>query len=147
MAHELSRAKKWIVDALKADATLLPLIGGATNTRIYFDQAPEGATYPFIVFNLQSSSDVQGVCIPRVATRPLFQVKVVTDGPPDTNARTIADRIDAVLGEAVAQISQSFVFSGRRERAIEYTEPKPDSAGYFTHSGGLYRLIVFPQAV
>lgn len=145
MAHEISRARKWIVDALKADATLVALIGGASAARIYFGMAPENAVMPYVLFNLQASSDVQGFCLPRVAARLTFQVKVVCDGPPTTGVRTIADRVDLVLGQAVTQVSESYVFSGRRTQAIEYVERKPDSSGYFTHTGGLYGLLVHPQ--
>jgi hypothetical protein len=145
VAHEISRARKWIYDALKADGTLAALIGGASNPRIYFGQAPEKAVYPFVLFNLQAASDVQGLCLPRVATSPVFQVKVICDGPPSADVRTIADRIDLVLGQAVTQISESYVFSGRRIQPLEYIEPKRDSSSYYTHSGGLYRLLVYPQ--
>lgn len=144
MANEISRTRKWIYDALKADSTLTALIGGSSNPRIYFGLAPEGAALPYVIYNLQSSFDVQGLCIPRIATLPTFQIKVVCDGAPTANVRTIADRIDAVIGEAVTQISQNYVFSGRRQSAIEYIEPKRDSSSYFTHSGGLYGLIVYP---
>lgn len=146
MANEISRARKWIYDALGADATLTALIGGSVTPRIYFGLAPEGATLPYVIVNLQASSDVQGFCLPRIATLPLFQVKVVCDGPPTSSVRTIADRIDLILGEAVAEVSQSYVFSGRRESSIEYVEMKRDASSYFTHSGGLYRLIVYPAA-
>jgi len=147
MAHEISRLRKWVYDSLKADATLTALIGGSTAPRIYAFQAPEGATLPYVIFQVIGGFDTQALGTTRVLTQPQVLIKVVSDGPPNASAMTIADRIDAVIGQASAESSESYVFSAIRQQPVEFVEPKRDSSAYYTHSGGIYRCFVHPVAL
>lgn len=141
--NEIHRAQKWIYDKLAADASVV----AAVSDRIYTDQAPEGAQLPFTLFNLQSGGvDTRGNNTRRLMALPLFQIKIVCDGPPTGDIFTAVDAIDALFQEAVTETSESTVFSARREFPINYLEPKRDSSGFFTHYGGAYRLFIYPEA-
>lgn len=140
--NEIGRAQKWIYDKLSVD----PDIVGAVALRIYANQAPEGAPFPLILFTYQGGFDTRGNGTCRIQTNPVFQIKVVCEGSPDDAARLVADRIDALFQEAVTEISESYVFSSRRDQPIQYAEPVPDSAQILTHVGGLYRLVIYPEA-
>lgn len=90
MANEIHRAQKYIVDKLTASANVTAAVG----TRIYSDQAPEGVLFPYVLFNLQSASDVRGVCTRRLLALALFQIKVISKGSPTTAVRTAIDAIE-----------------------------------------------------
>jgi hypothetical protein len=137
--NELARIERWIYSALSGDAQLT----GVVATRIYHDWAPEGAAYPFVIFNFQVGEDTNGLGTCRILTRALYQVKIVGRELND-NARLVADRIDDVIAKAVrAQHPEddSLKFSGYRESPISYTEPNRDSSRFFRHLGGLYRIV------
>jgi hypothetical protein len=138
MAHEVFSAQAWLYSALTGDAELAAVV----EERVYHAQAPEGATFPLVIFTMMSEADVQGVGTARILANPLFQVKVVTKGAPDADARTVADRIDEVVGKAVRQVQGSHTISARREGAISYVEQQPQSGAVFHHNGGLYRLYI-----
>lgn len=141
--NEIHRAQKWIYDKLAADASVV----AAVSDRIYSDQAPEAAAFPFVLFNLQSpGADTRGNNTVRLMALPLFQIKIIADGPADDGVRAAVDAIDALFQEAVTETSESTVFSARREFPINYLEPKRDSSGFFTHYGGAYRLFIYPEA-
>lgn len=145
--NELYRAHKWIYDKLAADSSVI----AAVEDRIYFEQAPEGAEYPFVLFALQSGGqDVRGNCTTRLMAKPLYQIKLITDGLPSANDATAiyaaVDAIDALFQEAVTEISETLVFSARREFPIYYQEPKENSSGFLVHTGGAYRLFLYPEA-
>lgn len=142
MANELLKAQKWIYDTLVNDAATTAIIG----QRVYHGVAPKGTAYPFIVFSHQGGPDTQGVCTVRIQANPVFQIKVISDGNPNQSARDVADRIDGLFQEAVTQISDGYVFSSRRTQPIDYVESKPNGGGHYTHLGGLFRLVIYPQA-
>jgi len=138
--NEASRIERWITYALTADAQL----AGVVSTRIYRDQGPEEADYPFVVFNFQSGEDTNGQGPCRILTRNTYQIKVIAKGEHDDNSRLAADRIDEVIAKAVRAQHPSDLtlkFSGYRESLVGYTEPNRDSSLVFRHLGGLYRII------
>ena len=140
--NELPAARTWIYGKLVADATVAAAVG----ERVYHGQAPQGATYPLIVFNLQAATDTRGVCAVRLLTRLLFLIKLVTDGPPDDTATAAASAFDTLFQEATTEVQSGLVFSARRERPIEFIEPRKDGAGHYNHLGGEYRLFIHPEA-
>lgn len=136
--NELPRIERWIYNALISDAQAAAVIAD----RVFSDQAPEGAAYPFVVFNFQFGEDVNGVGACRVLSKSTYQVKVIARED-DDNTRLVADRIDEVIGKAKAAqhpSDSSLKFSGRRQSPIRYTEPGRDSSRRFRHLGGLYEI-------
>jgi hypothetical protein len=134
--NELSRANKWLYSKLAADAMISSIVG----TRIYARKAPPNAAYPFIVFNYQAGTDSQGMGTARVLTRSLYQVKVICKNSPDENVYTVADRIDELIGQGVHELQGDMRISSRREEPLELLEDTPNSAQFYYHLGGLYRL-------
>lgn len=140
--NEIGRAQKWIYGKLAADTD----IAGVLGARIYADQAPKEAAAPYIVFGLQGGYDTRGLGTVRIQTNPVFQIKVICAGSPTAAVRLVADRIDVLFQEAVTEKSESYVFSSRREQPLHYVESDPGSASRYTHTGGLYRLVIYPEA-
>ncbi len=137
----IQQAKKWIYDALVADTALVAIV----STRIYADRVPLEPTWPYVLYNTMAGSDVQGVGTVRQSTTALFQVRVVTDGAPDTNARKADYRIDQVLGRAVTQLSGDYRFTSWRDGPIDRPEYDQLANKQYHNLGGLYRLWI--QAV
>lgn len=138
---EIQEAKKWIYDSLHNNADIATLVG----TRIYMDYAPQtpaSRVYPYILYNLMGGTDSDGLGTVRVLTLPLFQVRVVTDGRPDGNARKIDKRIDDVLQNAVYQPSGDYFFTARREQPIDRPEFDTATNKQYHNLGGLYRLAI-----
>ena len=140
--NEIGRAQKWIYDKLVADPDVEDVIG----TRVYANQAPEGVDFPLILFSFQGGFDTRGNGTCRIQTNPVFQIKVICESAPDDDVLLVADRIDELFQEAVTEISEEYVFSSRREQPVQFAEPKPGSAEIYTHVGGLYRLVIYPEA-
>lgn len=137
MAVEVTEAKRWIYETLKADAQLVAVVG----TRIYPDIAPQGKPRPYLIFNFQGGVDVSGLGTARLQTNPLFQVRIVTDGAPNDAARTADARLDEVLQNSSADTSNGYMFSARREMPVDRPEFDADNNRYH-NLGGLYRLYV-----
>jgi hypothetical protein len=137
--NEISRTEKWIFGKLSGDSALNTAVGG----RIFGYIAPQGTGYPLVLFNLQAGRDIQGPGTSRIQSELLYQVKVISKGPADANTRTALDRIDELIGKAVHNLSDGFLFSARREQPINYHETNGDIR--FQHTGGLYRIYCYPQ--
>ena len=135
---EIQQAKKWIRAVLIANADITAVVG----TRVYADRSPSPLVFPYIIYNFMGGTDVQGLGTARLLSRPLFQVRVVGEGSPDTNARKVDKRIDDVLRVAVVQPSGEFFFSARREQPIDRPEINPATNKQFFNLGGLFRLWV-----
>lgn len=135
---ELQQAKKWIKAVLAANDEITAVV----STRIYADQAGSPLIFPYILFNYLAGTDVQGLGTARQITKPLFQVRIVTDGPPDANARKVDKRIDDVLQAAVYQLSGDWYFTARREQPVDRHEFDKANNKHYYNLGGLYRLTI-----
>jgi hypothetical protein len=138
---EIQQAKKWIYDSLVANTD----IAAAVSTRVYADYVPEppaNRTYPYIVFDFLGGTDRKGVGRQRLLTVPLFQVRVVTQGRPDTVARKIDKRIDDILQNAANQPSGDYYFSSEREQPVDRPETDQSSGLKYHNLGGLFRLYI-----
>jgi hypothetical protein len=132
----IQQAKKWIYDSLVADSELTAIV----STRVYADRVPPAPTFPYVLYNLLSAGDIQGVGTRRQASEPLFQVRVVTLGAPDTNARKADYRIDQVLGGALHVLSGDFRFTSWRTDTIDRAEYDQLANKQYHNLGGIYRV-------
>ena len=68
----------WIPSAIGTVAIQLESISKGLSSRVYLDMAPDGTTYPFIVFQTQDDpTNVRGVGIVTIMVTTLYLVKVV----------------------------------------------------------------------
>lgn len=136
---EIEQAKKWIYDSLIANADIL----AAVSTRVYGDYVPEppaSRVYPYILYDFLGGSDVDALGTSRIFARPLFQVRVVTEGRPTTTTRKVSKRIDDVLQVTQAVVSGEFQFSARREQPVNRPETDAGTGKKYHNLGGLYRV-------
>ena len=130
---------------MAADVTLVALLGipatGYTKS-IYHQFAPEGAGFPYIVFNKESGNPSYGFG-GRALDDELWLIKGVDRPvPPSTSTdavENIASRLDALLTDGAISISGYTQRWLRREMDVEYPE-EIDGVAY-RHAGAQYRLI------
>lgn len=131
---EVARALLWIYATLAADPDLDALVDG----RIYDGVAPEGASFPYVIFNYQGGSDTVVVGAARVLNQSVYQIKAVTQSQSYASGAEIADRIDTLLQAQSGQADDGLVLGANREQPIMYVEVIETIQ--YRHTGGLYRL-------
>ena len=146
MPSEVVRIESWLSSRLLGDTGSSGLFG-IVNGRIYPYLIPQGVVaaggHPAVVYSFQAGRDVQGLGTNRVMTRPLYLVKVISNGAPNAAAKSAADRIDERLTVA-ASAKDGYAFSGRREQSISFVEVDEATKAQYWHVGGLYRIEAYP---
>lgn len=136
---EIEQAKKWIYDSLSGNAEITAVV----STRIYSDYVPEppaSRVFPYLLYEYLGGMDVDALGTSRLLSKPLFQIRVVTDGRPTTTTRKVAKRIDDILRIAVHQSSGEFFFTARREQPVNRAETDTATGKKYHNLGGLFRL-------
>lgn len=149
--YELDALGKFILTTLTADDEI---IATGIASRVFQDQAPDKVSYPFILFNFQSGADANGLGIVRVLSSLVYQIKIITQGPPKDADRVAAYRIDRLFQtvknsqqeltrhDAAGDQTETIVISSRRESPVKYIENDQQSKTVFHHRGGLFRFDV-----
>lgn len=136
MAQESVAADQFVYARLTAAPALL-------SSRIYADEAPQGATLPYVVFNVQGAfDDLTEVGAVRVWAVLLYLVRVIGKGTSYAALQSTADAIDARLHRSSGPAgSTAYVDACVREQPFRL--PETTSSGeQYRHLGGLYRLRV-----
>ncbi len=133
--------RRAIYGKLAGDTTLTNQLHAAPagySKSIYYQQAPEGALFPYVIFSKQSS-------VPRYSfTSNMFDsdiwlVKAVDRSDSADVADNIASRLDALLTDASLSISGKTQLYLRRESDVDY--PETTDGKTYRHSGSSFRLI------
>jgi hypothetical protein len=131
VGNEIVVAEQYIYGKLAA------LVGG----RVYSGIAPATATYPLIVFQVQSpGADVTVIGGERIWADPLFLVRAVGKSASWSSVSATADAIDVALHNT----SGGAVVWCRRESPFSLIEVT-DAGIQYRHLGGLYRLRVLGE--
>ncbi len=86
-------AEQWLALVLKGDSTLSGLVGG----RIYSTIAPQGATYPLLIFRNLSGQDVRAIG-PRITmSRVTYALAAYSDTPTIVALDAIMARAQVIL--------------------------------------------------
>src|SRR5690242_13267232 len=121
---ETTIAETWIFQQLAGDSTLAALIGGATHPRIYSDQAPQGAAYPYVAIAMLSDRSVLTQNGIRVMENIVYIVKAVEKTASYADITSIANRLDALLHKQSGTVTGGLVLSCTRENIIRFPETK-----------------------
>lgn len=127
--------------ALVADSALTAALGGQ---RIYSLQAPEGAVLPYVILQIQGGGDVNSS---PVAEADVL-VSVLCIGDNDANGASVAsgcaDRVRAVLHDALPVLSAGWVcYRCQHQSVVLYSETEDRKT--YTYAGGVYRLRAYKQ--
>jgi hypothetical protein len=128
---------------LAGDTTLGALLAqppSGWSHSIYHQQAPEGAQFPYVIFQKQSGTPAYALGA-KAYDEELWLVKGVdrqADGDADP-VDAISARLDALLTDAALSISGRTQLYLRRISDVEYPEAHGDQR--FLHAGFLLRLV------
>jgi hypothetical protein len=127
---------------LAADTTLNNLLGtpaSGYSKAIYHQQAPAGATYPFVVFNKQAGTPTEAFNDPSAYDTDIWLVKAVDRDTSADDAEAIADRVQVLLNDATLSISGGELMYLRRQSDVQFSEVTQGVT--YQHAGSLYRLV------
>jgi hypothetical protein len=134
--------RRAIYGKLAGDTTLNALLGTPAtgySKGIYHQEAPDGATYPFIVFQKQSGTPTEAMGTPSALENDIWLVKCIDRGSSADVAESVQARIQVLLNDASLSISGSTLLYLRRQSDVEY--PEVDNGVRYSHAGALYRLV------
>jgi hypothetical protein len=138
---EIVGLEDWIYGILHADngaGGVDTLVAG----RIFADEAPQGAVYPYVLFSAQSNAeDVVSLGPHRVMVATLYWIRVVGQGASKRALGTIYDRLDGLLQAAGGVTALVRVLMVNREAQIA-TPPATVNGVRYSQLGGLYRAYV-----
>ncbi len=130
---------------MSGDTTLNGLLAtapGGYSKSIYYQVAPEGAGFPFVVFAKQSSTPSYALA-DRLLDEDVWLVKgVARSESSHADADTvdaIASRLDDLLTDGTISISGRIQLYLRRESDVDYAEV--EDGVIYQHAGSLYRLM------
>lgn len=135
--------RRAIYGRLAGDTTLNALLGAPALGRsksIYYQIAPEGAAFPFVLFSKQSGTPTEAFGDPSALETDVWLVKGVdreNNGP--DGAEAIQARIVTLLNDATLSISGSSLLYLRRQSDVEY--PEVVDGHLHQHAGSLFRLV------
>ena len=134
--------RRAIYGKLAGDSTLTALLEPSPpagySKSIYHQQAPQGAGFPYVVFNQQSANPMYSFAS-LAMDQDLWLIKGVDRNPSSDKADGIADRLDALLTDGTISISGKTQLYLRREGLMSY--PETEDGVLYRHSGHLFRLI------
>jgi hypothetical protein len=122
-----------IYSRLQGTSAITSLLAGTTS--VYNLQAPEGATYPYIVWNIQGGGDENES---RHRTKDLVLFVRAYSGVSAAQAGSIDAQVDTALHLLPLTVSGWTDFWMARETELETVENAPNTKPIYM-SGGLYR--------
>ncbi len=131
----MNALNKGIYDTLKAGTALTSLLGG---TAIYYEQAPDNAAYPYVVFSIQGGGDLN--LSPSRMKDVLYFVRGYSKVSP-AMAGSIDAQLDALLHNKTITVTGWSNYNTQRETDIENSEV--DNANQMIYmAGGVYRISI-----
>lgn len=132
--------RRAIYGKLAGDTTLTAMLGPASvGQNIYYQQAPAGAAFPYVIFSKQSGTPTYSFQTGQSAyDSEVWLVKGVDQGSSADTVDAIASRVDTLLTDGALSISGRTQMYLRRESDVDYSEE--DKGQLFRHAGALFRL-------
>lgn len=130
---EAASADEFVYSTLHGDSTLMGLVGGIWNT-----QADQGATYPLVVYQFQSGTDLMVVDAVRIWTNMMYLVKVIGQTADYAALNPALARIDTLLHRTSGAVADGTIWACVRETAFRL--PETISGKQYRSSGAQYRI-------
>lgn len=132
---EIQVAKRFVVNKLRADATVLATVPA---TSIVQERQDEDATPPYIIVaNSRAASDFMGVGTIRIKSDVHVLVKVVAFGASFKDYEALVDRIDVLLhGTKGPVVGGGTIVACVRETPVAYMES--NEGVEYIHFGAVY---------
>lgn len=135
-------ARRALYGKLSADITLngllaTPPTGWAKS--IFYQVAPEGTQFPYVLINRQSGVPTDAFGDPSAVENDVWLVKAVDRSDSADAAEAVAARVTTLLNDASLSISGATLLYLRRESDVDYSEVYEGVT--YRHCGSLYRLV------
>lgn len=138
--------RRAIYGKLAGDTTLNGLLGDPApgySKAIYYQIAPSGSEFPYVVFNKQAGTPMYVFRNGKPGyENEVWLVKAIDESRSADVAESVSARIDVLLGDASLTISGGSLMSLRRDSDVDYSEL--DSGVIYKHAGALYRVLAQP---
>ena len=119
----------------KLSTALTSLVG----SRVYYQQAPTGATYPFAIFSKQSGTKTRAMGANAFQSQ-VWLVKGVDRNTSATTVEAIAAAIDTALDLGTITVAGKTLADLHHVSDVDYLETSGDQE--YRHSGGNYRVVL-----
>lgn len=141
---KIKAVRRALYGKLAGDTTLNNLLGDEApgfSKAIYHQTAPEGAEYPFVIFNKQAGTPTYAFKGSGGAAfdTDVWLVKVVDRNTSADAAEDAAERLDVLLTDGALSISGATQMLLLRQSDVVYEEVDGDQR--YQHVGSLYRLL------
>ena len=133
--------RRALYGVMAGDTTLNALLGTPPTgfaKSLYYQQAPQGAGFPYVIFQHQAGTPAYAMA-ERAYENDVWLIKGVDRSTNADPVDTIASRLDALLTDGTLSISGQTQLYLRRESDVSYQETV-DGVRYL-HSGSLFRLM------
>jgi len=127
---------------LAGDTTLNAILGTPAtgySKAIYHQQAPQGAQFPYVIFQKESGVPTEAFTDPSAMDTDIWMVKAVDRNTSADQAETAAARVVTLLNDASLSISGNTLLYLRRQSDVEY--PEVTDGVLYQHAGSLFRLV------
>lgn len=124
--------------AIVAKLNTITALTAVVNNRIYYGQAPNDATYPFVLISRQSGVKRRAFQTPEAFKREVWQIKVIDRSTSAARAFTAAQAIDTIDGGTLTLTGKTLA-DLHHVSDVSYTEAQGDQV--FHHVGGNYALV------
>jgi hypothetical protein len=134
--------RRAIYGKMSGDTTLNNLLATPPtgySKSIYHQEAPDGAAYPFVIFNKQAGTPTEAFQKPSAFENDTWLIKGIDRSPSADTAEAIAARLIALLNDGTLSISGGTLLYLRRQSDVEY--PEVTDGEQFKHAGALFRLV------
>lgn len=128
--------RKGIYSKLSAASAVTNLVG----ERIYHEQAPEGATFPYIIFSKASGVKVRAFQTPEAFKRDVWLIKAVDRASSSTKADEVASAIDTTLDGSSITVEGKLNVDLYHVGDVEYVENDGDQQ--YRHCGANYGFVL-----
>lgn len=127
---------------LAGDTTLNNLLGTPAtgfSKSIYYQEAPAGAAYPFLIFSRQAGTPTEAFTDPSALENDVWLVRATDRDTTADDVEAIAARVAVLLNDTSLSISGNTLLYLRRQSDVDYSET--DRGVQYRHAGSLFRLV------
>jgi hypothetical protein len=137
MSGPLFEIQKGIFDKLKADATLVALLGGSipANTKVY-DSPPENATFPYVVIGDKTTGDFAAMTFR--GQEQTVTIHSWSQAKSSGQVQNIMDRLWSLLHEGTLTLTGHTLVLMRHE----FGQPILDEDGRTHHGVQRFRILM-----
>jgi hypothetical protein len=136
--NELLVADSWLYSTLLAT----PEVAALVSTRIYSEIAPPKATFPYLIFTMVTTSDIQSFNATVIGATAMYDIRFVAEAKTFMPANDAYEALHDQLHRKTLSVPNGNIISCVRTATIRFAEAEESSGAQYRHLGGTYRIQV-----